>query len=360
MMFSPRRIWIVGVLLWTLLSVSVPVSGSAGDVDFYYQECLNTCASVSCPETPIGFSLFKGIWAAHTPVSNHTHYPPLSVSIMPWDCEETCRYDCMTKVTHRRAQYSFGPLKYYGHWPFVRWFGFEEPASLLFSLLNLVPHALFLRYYLPKYFARSPMRRYLTLYAVVAVNAWFASMLYHAKKLPWTTTYDLVSALTLLCVGLLLALRKLLAKISVKVVTTIGNGLTFFLLYRLYRMVIGQNVSFDEHMQTCMILAAVTTVAWVLWIILPFFSLEKRPGRQHLLCLVVQVWFVAAALLEIFDFPPWWRTFDAHSLWHAATVPLGFLWYYFWLVDFQEERKLGSRQTTASEALAAAMAGKTD
>ena len=27
--------------------------------------------------------------------------------------------------------------------------------------------------------------------------------------------------------------------------------------------------------------------------------------------------------------PPWRWYLDAHSLWHAATVPLGFLWYSF-------------------------------
>jgi hypothetical protein len=30
----------------------------------------------------------------------------------------------------------------------------------------------------------------------------------------------------------------------------------------------------------------------------------------------------AALLLELFDFPPIWGIFDAHSLWHATTAPL--------------------------------------
>jgi hypothetical protein len=40
-----------------------------------------------------------------------------------------------------------------------------------------------------------------------------------------------------------------------------------------------------------------------------------------------------AALMEIFDFPPFFGLFDAHSLWHACTVPLGFFWYQFLRVD---------------------------
>jgi hypothetical protein len=34
-------------------------------------------------------------------------------------------------------------------------------------------------------------------------------------------------------------------------------------------------------------------------------------------------------LLEIFDFPPVWGIFDAHSIWHAATLPITYLWWSF-------------------------------
>ena len=37
----------------------------------------------------------------------------------------------------------------------------------------------------------------------------------------------------------------------------------------------------------------------------------------------------AAAALEILDFPPLGGLLDAHALWHAAAVPLGYLWYSF-------------------------------
>jgi hypothetical protein len=31
--------------------------------------------------------------------------------------------------------------------------------------------------------------------------------------------------------------------------------------------------------------------------------------------------------LQLLDFPPFWWTFDAHSLWHLSTVPLPLMWY---------------------------------
>ena len=35
----------------------------------------------------------------------------------------------------------------------------------------------------------------------------------------------------------------------------------------------------------------------------------------------------AATSLELFDFPPWARIIDAHSLWHLSTAPIALKWY---------------------------------
>jgi hypothetical protein len=55
------------------------------------------------------------------------------------------------------------------------------------------------------------------------------------------------------------------------------------------------------------------------------------------------VWLLLAALLELFDFPPILGIFDAHSLWHAATAPLGIVWYRFWEIVEDEELLLGEK-----------------
>lgn len=41
----------------------------------------------------------------------------------------------------------------------------------------------------------------------------------------------------------------------------------------------------------------------------------------------------AATALELFDFPPWYRTIDAHSLWHLVTAPIASFWYRFLIED---------------------------
>ena len=41
----------------------------------------------------------------------------------------------------------------------------------------------------------------------------------------------------------------------------------------------------------------------------------------------------AATSLELFDFPPWARIIDAHSLWHLSTAPIALKWYDFLVED---------------------------
>lgn len=44
----------------------------------------------------------------------------------------------------------------------------------------------------------------------------------------------------------------------------------------------------------------------------------------------------AAVGLELFDFPPWGRVIDAHSLWHLATALIAPFWYNFLVEDMRD------------------------
>ena len=46
---------------------------------------------------------------------------------------------------------------------------------------------------------------------------------------------------------------------------------------------------------------------------------------------------MAATTFELFDFPPWGRIIDAHSLWHLSTAPLVMLLYNFLINDALDE-----------------------
>lgn len=68
-----------------------------------------------------------------------------------------------------------------------------------------------------------------------------------------------------------------------------------------------------------------------------------RPRFANKACLFVLL-TTAATALEVLDFPPWYRTIDAHSLWHLATVPIAAFWYDFLIEDALDDGWKPSKQ----------------
>lgn len=308
------------VLLASILLVR-PTSSSMGDLDPHYRHCVSDCRVDKCDGR-----IFRTSSSIHSG----------SLKLVQWDCIETCGYDCMTEITHFRTSNGYSVLKYFGHWPFNRLLGLEEPASVVFSALNFVPHAVFLaRSLLQK---RQEMSYYmsstLVLYALCACNAWVASTMFHSKKTEYATQYDYISALIFLCSGLWVAIRRWFgSETQPLTMGCIFGILAAACISRVNQMIRG-TVSFDSHMQLCIGIVIVTTTVWVLWVINGVWS---KSYQHKWICLGCQLWLIAASALEIFDFPPYFELFDAHSLWHAATIPLGFIWYdWFWKRDYEE------------------------
>lgn len=51
----------------------------------------------------------------------------------------------------------------------------------------------------------------------------------------------------------------------------------------------------------------------------------KHPGIWK--CALAVIILVCLMSLELLDFPPFWWSVDAHSLWHLGTIPIPLLWY---------------------------------
>lgn len=153
---------------------------------------------------------------------------PLYMRWKQLDCQSDCRYHCMVEREKERESLGQGPLKYHGKWPFVRVYGIQvwffilfalaviilwdnfilihmgmcnfdfemplliqEPASVVFSLLNLAMHfhgwlSFFslLNYKLP---LRREKRVYYDfsglwhIYALLSINSWFWSAVFHSR-----------------------------------------------------------------------------------------------------------------------------------------------------------------------------------
>lgn len=284
----------------------------------------------------------------------------LKNNLIRWSCAEACEYECMSSITADRINRYMHIYKYYGHWPFTRYFGIEEPASAFFSILNGIPHAIYSLQYVSKfrifnytfrYHSLRPTRReffmskWIFLYAVSAVMAWFMSTIYHCKKTEISTKYDLVFALGVLVAGLVLVVRHILGRTNIfNVVSLVCISGSLYVARAI--SIFDGVVSFDSHMSCCIGLFSITSILWAYWACVGhsqslFFSTSSFawPSMRNprWLCLICNLWLLLAALLELFDFPPLWGIFDAHSLWHAATAPLGIVWYRFWTRVEEEE-----------------------
>lgn len=291
------------------------IYASQGDRDDYFQICRKDCSTATCLTSKI--SKFGN-------------------SFPFWNCDDDCDYDCMQTITAERSKQGYGPLKYYGHWPFLRIFGLEEPASVVFSLLNALPYIRSLIDDYNKYNTESKdsfMDRWLTLYWVISTNTWLASAFFHSRKTKSASFYDYASALLFLGYSFWLAVRRILgANADPKKIVTLFLSSLILYVTQVIRMSVGY-VSFDDHMRLCITVAVLNVITWLLWLLVSSKKFELEKHNYRYLCLLCQVWFSLAALLELYDFPAIWGIFDAHSLWHAATVPLGFIWAYFWRVD---------------------------
>jgi hypothetical protein len=101
------------------------VLASSGDRSKAFQDCLVDCYPSQCPQNL-----------------------PLFLRITLWTCEDDCAYRCSHVVTddaEMRILAQKGATvvriqQFYGKWAFWRFLGMQEPASVLFSLLNLRAH----------------------------------------------------------------------------------------------------------------------------------------------------------------------------------------------------------------------------
>lgn len=121
-------------------------------------------------------------------------------------CEEDCRYKCMWLTVEEmevravnitsvhvmkmidiliqvRHGFATGIPQFHGKWPFIRILGMTEPASVLFSVLNLATNLWMLMWFRSRVPASAPMASMWTFYSLTAINAWICSTIFHTRYL---------------------------------------------------------------------------------------------------------------------------------------------------------------------------------
>ncbi|CAD6272549.1 unnamed protein product [Miscanthus lutarioriparius] len=239
-----------------------------------------------------------------------------------------------TSVGERGERQSLGlsPVKYHGKWPFLRVSVFQEPLSAALSAINLLMHFtgwlsffLLVNYKLP--LRPQTKRTYYEytglwhIYAILSMNAWFWSSIFHTRDIDLTEKLDYSSAVALLGYSLILSLlRTFNVKDEATRVMFAAPILAFVTTHILYLNF--YELDYGWNMKVCVVMAVVQLLSWAIW-----GGVSRHPSRLKLWTVVFGG--ALAMLLELYDFPPYMGYADAHSLWHASTIPLTYLWWSF-------------------------------
>ncbi|MCL7048955.1 hypothetical protein MKW94_008815 [Papaver nudicaule] len=312
------------------------LNASIGDSNPLYRSCLEQCEETGC----IGNRCFQDCPSSDVGSSNGSQsiQKPCYMQLIQWDCRSECRYHCMLERERDNEMLGLGPVKYHGKWPFRRVLWIQEPMSVVFSVCNLGMHLLGWISFCSLLYSKLPLRpkdrkpyyEYSLLwhaYAILAMNSWFWSAVFHARDMDLTEKLDYSSVVALLGFSLIVAILRAFSvrdeASRVMVAAPLIAFVTTHILYlNFYKFDYGLN------MKVCVSMGVAQLLIWAVW-----GGLSRHPSRGKLLVVVVGT--ALAMLLEIYDFPPYKGFVDAHALWHATTIPLTYLWWGFIKDDAQ-------------------------
>lgn len=311
------------LLLCILISVfQAVVHASRGDRLEVFQRCVSDHIDRHCQvDDP---DLTKG-----SPL-------PLHLRALSWTCVSDGDYLCQQAVTQHLEDIGAPVEQFHGKWPFIRVLGVQEPASVLFSIMNGYVHFEGLRQVQQRISPRSPMRQYYILFALIGMNTWLWSSVFHMRDFPATEKLDYFSAGSYVLYGFFYApirVFRLYHHRSYKTLVYIWASLcTIAFVSHISYLTFG-TFDYGYNMLANVVIGALHGLFWLLY---SFLYSADRPGWVWWPVFTV-IALAGAMSLELFDFSPFFYVVDAHSLWHLATVPITWFWYCFLIKDAEWE-----------------------
>ena len=226
-------------------------------------------------------------------------------------------------------------VQYHGKWPFYRFMGLQEPASVLFSLLNYLAHDTGMRKIREQIPPHYPLRKYYLLFGYFGLASWMFSMIFHARDFNLTERLDYYAAGASVMYGLYYSTIRIF---RLDQPTASGTGtkasrsttvrlwtLICVLLYLLHvsYLTFGR-FDYAYNMAANVVVGLAQNVLWTWFSIQQYRRVGKLwaawPG-------FIVAWIASMMSLELLDFPPWRGMIDAHALWHLGTIAPTILWY---------------------------------
>ncbi len=320
------------LLLFFIVATIHITCASPGDRDPTFRACVFACGLQGCIHYH-GITAHDGNTPPCVPVCDGTTslYRSGIARYYPWTCEQECRYQCMWQAADNQPT-TMGKQKYYGKWPFVRIWGAQEAAAVVFSLANLVAHVIGLRWLhhtTPSKHHKTAHKPILqtkaallyTIQGIVACMSWAAAAVFHTRDTLSTERVDYFLADAVVFTSCCCAMLRVWAIPNASIPRALLITCACIILFarHWYYMT---TILFDYgfNMWVCLTLGVANACIWLTWA-----WRVGHPARHS-----ITFWFVGlfcCMVLEVFDFAPMWGVLDAHALWHACTIVLTLLWY---------------------------------
>ncbi|XP_017886706.1 post-GPI attachment to proteins factor 3 isoform X3 [Ceratina calcarata] len=201
--------------------------------------------------------------------------PSLSLRLLLWSCREDCSYTCTWKTVDYFTSHGLKVPQFHGK---------------------------------------------------ICMHGWFWSSVFHARDTPFTEVMDYTCAFIMVLTLLYCMLLRITYRNN-KSFVVITCGYLSILYSHLSHLWSGY-INYDYNMKFNVVIGFSTFVLTMIW---------WRRNRKRLSYIYLIGWFnvltVLVTILEVADFAPIFWVFDAHSLWHASTVPLAILIYRFMMAD---------------------------
>ncbi|XP_068897024.1 post-GPI attachment to proteins factor 3 [Tenebrio molitor] len=298
---------------------------SIGDHSPYYQKCVEKCGLQNCTEDGLHFI---------------EDQRPIYLSSLQWSCEDECRYECMWSTVAAFHHRNWRTPQFYGKWPFIRFFGIQEPASAFFSLLNFYAHVKMIKRFRKEVPSDSPLYWLWHYFCFISLNAWLWSTIFHTRDFPITELMDYVCAFSVVLMSCYCMIIRLCRNAPKFILVTITTFFVAFLANHVAYLGMGR-FDYGYNMQLNVFIGTFTAICWFGW------STYNRIRQPYVWkCAVFVALGGLVMLLEIMDRPPFFWTFDCHSLWHLSTAPLICLFYSFVIDDCKYLHKLEQQTET--------------
>jgi hypothetical protein len=251
-----------------------------------------------------------------------------------WDCASECDYTCQHIITTRRIDKGDPVVQFHGKWPFHRFLGMQEPFSVIFSLANLYAHwagLRKLRAHIPAGYTLLPFYEWLSR---VGIASWIFSAVFHTRDFQLTEELDYFAAGASVLYGMyytpvrIFRLDRPTPRRRAVLHAWTLLCLVLYTCHVSYLKFVRWNYTYN--------MAANVTAGVVQNLLWSWFSFReyRKSGRTWATYPgLVVAWITFAMSMELFDFPPWLGSIDAHSLWHLMTVGPTILWYNFLVKD---------------------------